>query len=226
MPSKARPRYAKKGKRPFKKYAKKRRSGGSMMVRSPRADYTTTFRTANDITMFNSTLINAGYAFAWSFNDAIGVIPWSPLFDYYRINYVTMKFTPVATESNSHEVTASLSGSGQQIPNYVVCIDRDDAIAPSSATGYLDLRQRQGSITKKATRSHYLKIRPTRLNQVFRSTLTTGYVIDKSREFLDMNQPDVPHYGVKFSMESASPANIFAIRVEMSLNISFSQRIK
>ena len=58
-------------------------------------------------------------------------------------------------------------------------------------------------------------LRPTTLTQLYRSSTTTGYSENKKRSWLDMANPDIPHYGFKcvFDFEGLAPAETYRIKV-------------
>lgn len=62
-----------------------------------------------------------------------------------------------------------------------------------------------------------IMLRPTTLAQVYRSSITTGYAENKKRQWLDMANTDIPHYGLKciFDFEGLSPASTFRFKVNV-----------
>lgn len=137
---------------------------------------------------------------------------FTAIFDQYRIVKVRSHFVPVMSEVQVKpwDDTTTVTGSVNAIPMIAFVIDRDD----SAGTGtYDDLSNRQGHVIKKGVQPHTVTFRPTRLTMVYKSSTTTGYKVDRNiGDWLDCANADIPHYGLKYAFQSATPKGAYQYR--------------
>lgn len=187
-----------------------------------RPDYTTTLKTT-EIVMLNNTLVEDRRTFTFRFDNCQDHALFVGLWDQYRINSVTCHFVPILTQTIVKQYDDTTTGNTVNIiPMCAFAIDRDDDATPVS---YIDLTNRQGVVIKKATQSNVFKFRPTRLGMVYKSSSTTGYVVDTDlRKWIDCANADVPHFGLKVALQASSPSGAFQYRVWFTYNLSFRSR--
>lgn len=168
----------------------------------------------------NSSTVNEADIIDVSLSQMQGANDWRNIYDYYRINHATIIFTPKMTTSVNKPYDDTTTGNTINIvPDFFTSIDRDSNTAPASITAMELRRHRKNPATKQVV----YKFVPTRLKQVYKSSTTTGYVCDSNiSEWVDCANDDIPHYGLKYLLTSASPANAFVYEVQIKLNVSFA----
>lgn len=178
-------------------------------------------------------------AITFRLTDLANATTYQRLFDYYKINYVVVRFVPVVQELHvgnmpTNQPSSDISA-GDIVPNYVVCIDRDDDILSSYAT----LVKRAGAKIQKCTQPLTIGFAPSTINMTLRrpvSQLTNpsepltvsdvGYEINQQSNFLNTGGPTVTHYGLKFAIEgSTNPPGVYGIRLETKYYVTFGQRV-
>jgi len=95
--------------------------------------------------------------------------------------------------NNSNSSTGSLGG----MPFLQYITDHDDATVPPSANS---LREKMGvkfSTFKNASSYIGIKCRPMPTRQVFATGILSGYELPTKPLWLDCNNPNVEHYGIK-----------------------------
>lgn len=140
-----------------------------------------------------STGINAGLSF--KLNDVPNASEFLNLYDMYKISAVKLVFRPTV-----NQVVEGVPNAGTQFGTgfypFNSVIDYDDDIAPGSSTTML---QYQTLRTSSAGRIHTRTVRPKFSTRVFQTALADGF--KPSTGWIDNNQPDVPHYGMKIYMD-------------------------
>lgn len=60
-----------------------------------------------------------------------------------------------------------------------------------------------------------IMLRPTTLNNVFRTSTTVGFAENRRRQWLDIAQTDIPHYGLKavIDFEGLEPVGSFRFKI-------------
>lgn len=121
------------------------------------------------------------------------------LFDQYKITKVevllklhTNTFFQLATDGTT-AINAPVA-----FPTIYMYNDHDDADTPT----LVDMRQRQKVVRRVLRPNSVVKwsVRPSILNQLYRTALTTGYA-PKFNQFIDCSATDVPHYGWKYYLD-------------------------
>lgn len=147
-------------------------------------------------------------AFSFALDKIVGYTEFTSLYDQYRIRSVTMtiRFLNVP-EANSQIGVTTIPNPMNIYPRIWFITDRDDATAES----WTAIKER--SIAKFRTmnprKDVKIYVRPTPLMQLYRTDVTTGYATNK-RCWIDCSQPNVPHYGIKWSIEIGgfTPVNL------------------
>lgn len=176
-----------------------------------RANYRCTLKSP-DVIFQNDNLIEykVGENFRLDFAQDYGL--FTAIFDQYRIVKVKTHFVPVMSEVQVKpwDDTTTVTGSVNAIPMIAYVIDRDDSAAGGD---YTELSNRQGAVVKKGVQPHTITFRPTRLTMVYKSSSTTGYKVDRNiGDWLDCANADIPHYGLKYSFQTATPKGAYQYR--------------
>lgn len=154
-----------------------------------------------------STTAPVGGAFSPTFGSINDTTAFSMIFDSYRINQVTISFTPVQ----------SAAPSGGTAPGAMyTAIDTDDSIAPTSVNdmiGYETLLVVPSGTYFERT------FTPRVATALYGGSAFTSYGVAQSA-WIDCASPTVPHYGLKWLINtSTQTARQWTVIV--SVNISF-----
>lgn len=127
-----------------------------------------------------------GAGFLYRLNNVVNVSDFTNLYDQYKIISVKHHFK----WSNISQTDDILSNP----PVLQYFTDHDDATNPT----HLELLERSAtrSFAMRPNKVYSIGIRPAVLSEVYRSSVTTGYV-PKWGQYLDMGNNDIPHYGLK-----------------------------
>lgn len=163
----------------------------------------------------------------FSLSRTTGAAEFSALYDRYMITTVVVKFRIVnnPNSANAHNTNIAYgsntgSNSTNWFPRLFVCPDYDD----SSAESLTQLRERAKTKMYILKPNRYIKIaiKPAIAGQVYRTAASTGYA-PKWNTWLDMNQNDVPHYGLKYVVDTSGfdPADTQPFRLEIERTYYF-----
>lgn len=173
-------------------------------------------------TINNNSLVEARDAIVFRLSECVEFLKYTAIYDQFRIDKVQVRFIPCMAEMVTKPYDDATSGTtSYEIPLFTTAIDYDDEATPASR---LELAGRSKSRTVKATKAITWNFIPRRLVQVYRSTSTTGYKIDTTKDFIDCAQNDIPHYGLKYALATAGPNNAYVYRVVIKYFVSFKQR--
>jgi hypothetical protein len=159
----------------------------------------------------NNSTANLG-ALTFAFNSVPGYTNWTALFDRYRINSVTITFRAVGVQMNTTPVTYS-------IPEFLTVVDIDDAATPTSMD---QLRKYATCCSILANRDIVRSFQP-RTGIATYDGLTTAYTLGDPDMWLDLANPDIPHYGLKYGIDAATPtatAAIYDVFIEYNVELS------
>lgn len=130
-------------------------------------------------------------AYTFTLNQLSGVSDFTSLFDQYKITGAKLQLTPTLNLGQNSPFFGTSFTLGYSRVHSV--IDYDDNNAPASEDALLEYGSHK-STAPFQTHSRYIK--PKVLHEIYRSSVTTAYA-PKSSTYLDMNNTDVPHYGIK-----------------------------
>lgn len=168
----------------------------------------------------NSALSDTQAAMNFALSLMLDYSKYTAIFDQFRIDKIQVKFIQRQTQVVNRPFDDSTSGSLiHNIPNFVTAIDYDDV---ASGT-YDQIISRHGSKMTLATQNQTLTFRPARLVEIYRA-VTSAYMTDKSKNFLDCAYADTPHYGVKAVLQVASPARAYVYIPEVTGWFTFKNR--
>lgn len=176
-----------------------------------------------------STGVGGGYA-SQAFNILLTQIPqyseFTALYDYFKINYVVLKITWLATNVNMVDVSDSSMGAPIM---YYYC-DRDDVSAFSADAAGLN-EMRAVSATKRfafgpTKRTCTFKFKPSTLSLTYKTALVDSYSIAFNR-WIDCAEASTPYYGAKMMFHtptaSGNPSRANYFEVEATYYMSFKQ---
>lgn len=165
-------------------------------------------------------------SFEFLFNSLYSYSEFTTLFDKYRLDkavvYIQMINNPnaVVATNNSTNVTVNTTPTGWNTTNWYPKLwyitDHDD----SSTTTIAAIKERVGvkccvlkpNVVKKIT------VKPAVAVQIYKTAVAAGYG-PRWGQFIDMANPDVPHYGLKtvFDPLGLDPAGTYSFRYEWKL---------
>lgn len=177
------------------------------------------------ITNATFPIVNYGsFGAAFRLSDLPDYTEYTNMFEQYRVNKVTLKITPMATEVSAGGAVSSTATQSAVIFHY--CLDYDDAARPTaSAAGVDALRQRSGYRMRNVYAGNgkpiIISFSPKLLEEAYQSGVGTAYQPKKS-SWIDEGYPNVLHYGVKCITESVSGGSAMQhfFKVETRLHIS------
>jgi len=124
---------------------------------------------------------------------------FSNLYDRYMITMVVVKIRLINNMDSQTMPNLATGGNPDNIyPRVWYCPDFDD----NNTETVLELKERSGVKMRvlKPDRDLTIKIKPAVNIQTYRTAVSTGYA-PAWKQWIDIAQPDVPHYGVKWAME-------------------------
>ena len=136
--------------------------------------------------LIGSTVSYTSNGIAFQLSDLPSYSDFASLFDFYRIRGARIKFIPRKTVNDDN----SYNG------DFYTVADYDDVISPTET----DLQSKQGvKVRYSIGRPWSIFIRPVASIPVYNGALSTSaYAQARRRMWLDMANPSVPHYGLKW----------------------------
>lgn len=163
-------------------------------------------------------------------SDTLGYTEFDNLYDRYMITAVVLKVRLVTNpdailtvnNNGGTGVNASWStiNSTNWYPRFFYCKDYDDSSAETLAQ--LKERARTKMIILKPNMFHKIVIRPAALFQTYYTTTGSAYA-PKWNSWIDMAQPSMPHYGLKYNIDcdGLSANTTYPFRVELEKTYYF-----
>jgi len=138
------------------------------------------------------------------------------LFDSYMITGVMLQIKMIDSPDSINQVNTAPTAnfnSNNFYPTIWYVADHDDTNSPTLAA----IKEFE-KVRHKVLRPNQelnIMLRPTVLQQVYRTSLTTGYSTAGKRQWLDLANVDIPHFGFKsvIDFEGVSPASTFKFKV-------------
>lgn len=189
------------------------------VIRKPQ--YSAIFHNDSTTAIVNNSTASTDGNITFTLTSCEGYSEYVAIFDYYRINWVEVSFIPCRTQMMTTQTNQTTAPSSlTQIPLFITCIDRDSSTAPLD---YEAMQKRGGTKETLATEKQVWKFTPNRLVEVYKSAVSSGYKIDgDTRQFLDCANSDVPHYGLKYSMEASGPLTAMKTYIRIKYSVSFA----
>lgn len=191
--------------------------------RSPRVDHQITVVRSYE---FQGTInftpgFDSSISITFNLQNVNDITSFSRMFDYYRIDAVYVKFIPFTTEKPIGNL-----GLNHRIPNYTICIDRDDTITLPS--NFNVLKSRKGSRTQSCLTARTVSFTPTRLSAVVdgAGALQPCKIDTDTHMFLDTDCGDITHYGLKVAIDGSeslatAPTGFFNVQLEINCKLTF-----
>jgi len=157
----------------------------------------------------------SSFSLAFAMADVPSLTEFTTLFDSYMITGVMLQIKMI---NNPNAIGDKLPGGvnfnkNNFYPTIWYAPDHDDK---NNAT--LDAIKEFQRVRHKVllpNREVNIMLRPTTLQQVFRTALSTGYAENQKRQWLDIAQTDIPHYGFKcvIDMENVTTTEPFQFKI-------------
>lgn len=129
------------------------------------------------------------------------------LYDQYKITKVILYLTwsPLVRPT-------SLSGESADVfaPVFMYCPDHDDVTTPTESS--LKQRSKTKTIRLQPGKQYKIVITPSVLQAVYESAIATSYA-PKYNQKIDMADPSVPHYGLKWMCTKAADFNMGEVNI-------------
>ena len=178
-------------------------------------------------TRVNTTGTTSSHAIEYLFQNIINPNDFADLYDRYMITCVVHKFRLVNNPNAiGYTNTNVLYGTNQGTnmtnwyPKLWYCPDYDD----SSTETLQELQQRAKTkcMVLQPNKQYKIVVKPAITIQTYRTTTTTGYA-PKWKQWIDMGQRDVPHYGLKFVVDTSAqdPTDVQPFIVEYTTQYFF-----
>ena len=167
-------------------------------------------------------------AMVFSLSDVLGYAEFENLYDRYMITAVVLRFRLI----NNPDTTLGLNNGGAALttavnwnatnwfPRLFFCPDYDDNSAESIAT----LRERAKTKMRVLRPNAYFKvvIRPACTIQTYYTSTGAGYA-PKWKQWIDMSQSGVPHYGLKWGLDTSGidPLDSYPFKLEIEKQYYF-----
>jgi len=155
------------------------------------------------------------FSLAFQLNDLPNIGEFTALFDSYMLTGVMLQFKLMDNPDAIYEVNPATSNVNKNnfYPTIWYTPDHDDNNNVSLPA--IKEFERARHKVLYPNRETNIMLRPTTLQQVYRSSTTTGYAENRKRQWLDIGNPDIPHYGFKcvFDFEGLAPVGTFKIKV-------------
>lgn len=169
--------------------------------------------------VLSATAANTTSAFSILFklSDLPNVTEFTTLFDSYMITGVMMQIKMISNPYSAYPVNGSSSSATINSNNFFPTIwyvaDHDD-----NTTLSLAQIKEYDKVRHKVLRPNQetnIMLRPTTLQQLYRSSVTTGYAENRRRQWLDIGATDIPHYGIKsvIDFEGLTPVGSFEFKI-------------
>lgn len=174
----------------------------------------------------NGLALNGGLTF--SLSDVVGYAEFEALYDRYMLTGVAVKFRII----NNPDATGSLNNNGAAtstvmhwnttnwFPRLFYCPDYDDATAETLSA----LRERSKTKMKVLRPNSYIKmfIKPACTVQTYYTSVGAGYA-PKWKQWIDMGQSGVPHYGMKWVLDTSGvdPQDSYPFKLEIEKQYYF-----
>lgn len=129
--------------------------------------------------------LDQGYGVPFQFNQIPDYTDFTSLYDGYTIDQIDFKFLLI-------------NNSADKYPYIVIAPDYDDSANPATETEVLTMQGVKQFQFSASQRSFTFSVKPRVSSAAYRSAVTTGYTWGKESTICDMNNVDIPHYGVRF----------------------------
>lgn len=176
-------------------------------------------RYGTDPSMVDVTSTEYDFAETMQFGNIKAYTEFTALYDRYRITCVQLQITLINNPNATWPLNGGPAGADHNgtnwYPKFWYCRDYDDDTPITLA----DMRERSNvkNFILRPNKEYKINVRPAILNQTYRTLTTTGYS-PHWKQWIDMVDTNVPHYGLKWVVDTQglNPDDTypFKIRVE------------
>lgn len=164
-----------------------------------------------------ATAAGAGYAEAFTFNQLPSYSEFDVLYDRYMLTTVVFKVQLINNPDAGYYVANNtLANAANWYPKFWYVTDYDDDTTPTTLD---ELKQyaKTKHFVLQPNKEYKIVIKPAVNIQTYRTATTTGYA-PKWKQWIDIAQTDVPHYGLKYWIDpnniDANDAQQPSVRIE------------
>lgn len=137
----------------------------------------------------------------FTLKEALGseVASMTATFDQYRIKGVKVTWVP----KFNGQLLTNTTGGGYQIPELWSCIDLDDSNAINAA----QMVEHWGLKRCRFLKEYKRFLKPRFQTQIYETLTSTGYGLGNRKTWLDVDDNEIPHYGLKYLVTPPNPQN-------------------
>jgi len=170
----------------------------------------------------NVTGTTLSNALTFQLSDVRGASEFNSLYDRYMITCVVVKFRIINNPNanlyinNNATTLFTNSNTANWYPCLYYCVDHDDSNTETLA----QIQERAGTkrVILQPNRFYTIKLRPCVTVPAYISSISSGY-IPKWNQWIDCGQTGVPHYGLKYVIDTSAvdPIDSYPFVVERSV---------
>lgn len=155
-------------------------------------------------------------------DDVKGAADFSDLYDRFMLTCVVLRFKLVSNPYNAINLAnnPAVNNHANWFPKLWYCPDYDDNASETLA----QLKERSQTKCKVLRPNSIVTVvvRPAVTVQTYRTATTTGYA-PKWKQWIDMANQDVPHYGLKFVVDACGidPNDTYPLKLEIDRQYFF-----
>lgn len=185
-------------------FSRRRRVGFQRVYNYKRVAYSPSYVT-------QSTLADTSGALTFFLGGVPSFTEFTALYDQYMIRRVKVKFIPKNVPAELGQFVGAAPSQFWTYPDF------DDNTAPPSLAAVL---QRQALVRTRNTSHQTRVLRPRVTKPIYQDGVTFAY--GPGTSWIDCNNPQVPHYGLKYFMEkAANSSSLTAYDLEITYYLSF-----
>ena len=155
------------------------------------------------------------------FDDLPSKTEFTTLFDSYMITGVMIQIKMLNNPDAPNYINTNTSGNSSNFyPTIWYVADHDDA-TPITLAAIKEFEKVRHKVLRPNTELN-IRLRPTTLTQLYRTVTSTGYVNNQRRQWIDLADTDVPHYGLKFVIDYEGSAPTQAYKFKINVKYFFS----
>lgn len=158
-------------------------------------------------------------AFVWTFDNLINKDDFTTLYDRYRIDYIQCRAQLITNPDANNFVNSALPNYTNWFPKLWWCADYDDGA--QETLDELKQRAKTKCVLLRPNSMYKFGVKPAILAQTYRTAVSTGYS-PKWKQWIDMAQTNVPHYGIKYVIDAQSLDPLQDFRVQFDFKVYFS----
>lgn len=171
-----------------------------------------------------SSSVNLG-AMTFSLSDITGYQEFEALYDRYMLTCVVLRFRLInnpdaMTQLNTVPDVSAKWNTTNWFPRLFYCPDYDDN--STETVGTLRERARTKMSILKPNQYKKIVVKPACTIQTYYTTTGAGYA-PKWKQWIDMSQSGVPHYGLKWAVDASAqdPADTYPFKLEIEKQYFF-----